>query len=60
MVTCSLFHHPFRGLDSANVLICSSRIWDTATGQCLKTLVDDDNTPVFVHQFLDLKNDASI
>lgn len=22
------------------------RIWDTATGQCLKTLIDDDNPPV--------------
>jgi len=25
-----------------------SRIWDTATGQCLKTLIDDDNPPVYV------------
>ena len=25
-----------------------SRIWDTATGQCLKTLVNEDNAPVFV------------
>ena len=24
-----------------------SRIWDTATGQCLKTLIDDDNPPVY-------------
>lgn len=24
----------------------NSRIWDTASGQCLKTLVDDDNPPV--------------
>jgi len=22
------------------------RIWDTSTGQCLKTLIDDDNPPV--------------
>lgn len=25
-----------------------SRIWDTATGQCLKTLIDEDNPPVYV------------
>jgi COMPASS component SWD3 len=23
-----------------------SRIWDTSTGQCLKTLVNEDNAPV--------------
>ena len=23
----------------------NSRIWDTATGQCLKTLAEDDNHP---------------
>ena len=22
------------------------RVWDTATGQCLKTLIDDNNPPV--------------
>ncbi|EXX58769.1 Cop1p [Rhizophagus irregularis DAOM 197198w] len=27
------------------------RIWDTATGQCLKTLVDDDNPPVSFVKF---------
>ena len=29
-----------------NSNIPCSRIWDTATGQCLKTLIDDDNPPV--------------
>lgn len=24
----------------------NSRIWDTSTGQCLKTLVNEDNAPV--------------
>ena len=28
-----------------------SRIWDTASGQCLKTLVDDDNPPVSFVKF---------
>ena len=27
------------------------RIWDTATGQCLKTLIDDDNPPVSFVKF---------
>ena len=27
------------------------RIWDTATGQCLKTLIDDDNPPVAFVKF---------
>lgn len=30
---------------------CSSRIWDTASGQCLKTLIDDDNPPVSFVKF---------
>lgn len=30
--------------------ICS-RIWDTASGQCLKTLIDDDNPPVSFVKF---------
>ena len=29
----------------------NSRIWDTATGQCLKTLIDDDNPPVSFVKF---------
>jgi WD40 repeat protein len=29
----------------------SSRIWDTASGQCLKTLIDDDNPPVSFVKF---------
>jgi len=31
--------------------LCSSRIWDTASGQCLKTLIDDDNPPVSFVKF---------
>ena len=27
------------------------RIWDTASGQCLKTLIDDDNPPVSYVKF---------
>ena len=27
------------------------RIWDTASGQCLKTLIDDDNPPVSFVKF---------
>lgn len=33
--------------DLSNVLTCyHSRIWDATTGQCLKTLVHEDNAPV--------------
>ena len=28
-----------------------SRIWDTSSGQCLKTLIDDDNPPVSFVKF---------
>ena len=28
-----------------------SRIWDTTTGKCLKTLVDEDNPPVSFVKF---------
>ena len=28
-----------------------SRIWDTTSGQCLKTLIDDDNPPVSFVKF---------
>ena len=28
-----------------------SRIWDTASGQCLKTLIEDDNPPVSFVKF---------
>jgi WD40 repeat protein len=35
------------------LLFCleNSRIWDTASGQCLKTLIDDDNPPVSFVKF---------
>jgi len=33
------------------IIFCSSRIWDTASGQCLKTLIDDDNPPVSFVKF---------
>lgn len=29
----------------------SSRIWDTASGQCLKTIVDEENPPVSFVKF---------
>jgi hypothetical protein len=32
-------------------LLDRSRIWDTATGQCLKTLIDDDSVPVSFVKF---------
>ncbi|KAJ3238210.1 WD repeat-containing protein 5 [Chytriomyces hyalinus] len=32
-------------------LSCHSRIWDASTGQCLKTLIDDDNPPVSFVKF---------
>ena len=28
-----------------------SRVWDTASGQCLKTLIDDNNPPVSFVKF---------
>lgn len=41
--------------DGTMIVSCSHdgliRIWDTATGQCLKTLVDDDNPPVSFVKF---------
>lgn len=33
------------------VCVFHSRIWDTASGQCLKTLIDDDNPPVSFVKF---------
>lgn len=33
------------------VILNFSRIWDTASGQCLKTLIDDDNPPVSFVKF---------
>jgi len=38
------------GVVYADVLSCAngSRIWDTNTGQCLKTLINDANPPVYV------------
>lgn len=37
--------------DSLYFTIYCSRIWDTASGQCLKTLIDDDNPPVSFVKF---------
>ena len=37
-----------------------SRIWDTATGQCLKTLVNEDNAPVWVCALPSLGFSASL
>ncbi|CEP19751.1 hypothetical protein [Parasitella parasitica] len=41
--------------DGTMIVSCSHdgliRIWDTASGQCLKTLVDDDNPPVSFVKF---------
>jgi COMPASS component SWD3 len=33
-------------LEVANIVVSSSRIWDTSTGQCLRTLVHEDNPAV--------------
>jgi len=39
-------------VSSINRIFCFlSRIWDTASGQCLKTLIDDDNPPVSFVKF---------
>ncbi len=41
-----------RTIPNANVFVpWNSRIWDTASGQCLKTLIDDDNPPVSFVKF---------
>ena len=32
-------------------ILLGSRIWDTGSGQCLKTLVDDENPPVSFVKF---------
>lgn len=37
--------------DSIVFITIFSRIWDTASGQCLKTLIDDDNPPVSFVKF---------
>ena len=34
-----------------SIIIGLCRIWDTASGQCLKTLIDDDNPPVSFVKF---------
>ena len=40
----------FNALISTSLLLYS-RIWDTGSGQCLKTLVDDENPPVSFVKF---------
>ena len=46
---CVYIHHDT--LSNIAALTCYSRIWDTASGQCLKTLIDDDNPPVSFVKF---------
>jgi len=35
------------------------RIWDTATGHCLKTLIDEDNPPVSFVKFSPMGSSSS-
>jgi COMPASS component SWD3 len=46
----SLFIVLFVFVHLANIFLCS-RVWDTATGQCLRTLVHEDNAPVTTVRF---------
>jgi COMPASS component SWD3 len=46
----SNIEYNFVALLKTNFAFCS-RIWDTASGQCLKTLIDDDNPPVSFVKF---------
>ena len=48
MYVCSTVHVLFKCF---NRHFSFSRIWDTATGQCLKTLVDEDKPPVSFVKF---------
>ena len=58
MLVCTL-QDPVSGVhfncDGTLIVSCSydglCLIWDTATGQCLKTLIDDDNPPVSFVKF---------
>lgn len=48
-----LFVHSFESSSYFSTLLFYffSRIWDSASGQCLKTLIDDDNPPVSFVKF---------
>lgn len=41
----------FNAILISHIHVICSRIWDTASGQCLKTLIDDDNPPVSFVKF---------
>jgi len=43
--------HGLPCLPVENQLTSDSRVWDTATGQCLRTLVHEDNAPVTTVRF---------
>jgi COMPASS component SWD3 len=48
MVSCKSINYPYLQLYTDHPI---SRVWDTATGQCLRTLVHEDNAPVTTVRF---------